>query len=69
MSANETMVQLVKDMETDQIVEVWDTLNQQETTEETYIIRGVLMDELELRNEDAFEQWLDSFQDSPRGFF
>jgi hypothetical protein len=32
-------------------------------------VRGWLMDELEERNPEAFEKWLDSCEASPRRFF
>jgi hypothetical protein len=69
MTPKENMIATVSKMTNSQIVEVWDMLNCLETTEEHYIIRGVMMDELELRNEDMFEQWVESSEDSPRMFF
>ena len=32
-------------------------------------VRGWLMDELEKRNPEAFEEWIDSEEDSPRKFY
>jgi len=42
-----------------------------ETNNDPYIptVRGWLMDELESRNPDAFDTWLESEEDSPRKFF
>lgn len=34
-----------------------------------YIVRGWIMDELEKRNPEAFDKWIDSEEDSPRKFF
>ena len=33
------------------------------------IVRGWLMDELEKRNAEAFDKWIDSFEESPRRFY
>ena len=33
------------------------------------IVRGWLMDELECRNPEAFDKWLESNEDSPRAFY
>jgi len=32
-------------------------------------VRGWIMDELERRNPDAFDAWIESCEDSPRRFF
>ena len=37
--------------------------------QEIPMVRGWLMDELETRNPEAFEKWLDSCEDSPRKFY
>ena len=34
-----------------------------------YTVRGWVMDELEKRNAEAFDKWIDSEEDSPRKFF
>lgn len=34
-----------------------------------YMVRGWLMDELEKRNPEAFDKWIDSEEESPRKFF
>lgn len=34
-----------------------------------YIVRGWIMDELEKRNPEAFDKWIDSEEESPRKFF
>ncbi len=33
------------------------------------IVRGWIMDELEARDPEAFDAWIDAFVDSPRRFF
>ena len=42
-----------------------------ETNNDPYIptVRGWIMDELEARNPDALDEWLESEEDSPRRFF
>lgn len=34
-----------------------------------YIVRGWLMDELEKRDAEAFDKWIDSYDDSPRKYY
>lgn len=34
-----------------------------------YIVRGWLMDELEMRSPEAFEAWIDGSDDSPRKYY
>ena len=34
-----------------------------------YMVRGWLMDELENRNSTAFENWIESNEESPRKFY
>jgi hypothetical protein len=50
------------------LVEAFELTNSQNGSE-IPTVRGVLMDELELRNSAAFEAWLNSACDSPRSFF
>jgi hypothetical protein len=50
-------------------------VNQFELTEtmqisiETAMVRGWIMDELEKRNPEAFDAWIDSDEESPRNFY
>ena len=51
-----------------------DIVKQFELTEllnapETSIVRGWYMDELEKRNPEAFDKWLDAYTESPREYF
>ena len=32
-------------------------------------VRGWIMDELEKRNPEAFDKWLDNYDESPRAYF
>lgn len=45
--------------------EVTEVLN----TPEIPMVRGWYMDELEKRDSEAFEKWIDSDEESPRKFF
>ena len=42
-----------------------------ETNNDPYIytVRGWIMDELQKRNEAAFDKWIDSEEESPRKFY
>jgi len=59
MIAARTTYQLIADFE--------ETNNT--TRIEIYTVRGWLMDELEKRNPEAFNEWLESNEYSPRKFF
>lgn len=39
------------------------------TDEDIYTVRGWMMDELECRNPEAFEAWLDGYTKSPRTYY
>lgn len=60
MVANRTTNQLIADFELTEKMTM---------TAETPVVRGWIMDELEKRNPDAFDAWVDSWEDSPRKFF
>lgn len=51
-----------------QLVEAFELTNKQNAPE-IPVVREVLMDELENRNAQAFEAWIDSANESPRSFF
>ena len=36
---------------------------------DVYTVRGWLMDELEKRNPEAYERWLDGYTESPREYY
>ena len=59
MISKRTTEQLVNDFElTDNINDV-----------NISAVRGWIMDELESRDSEAFEKWIDAYADSPREFF
>ena len=61
-------LELLKTQTIGQLVEQFEmteTLN----GEESFIVRGWIMDELERRDEVKFEAWVDSEEDSPRKYF
>lgn len=51
-----------------QLVEVFE-LTDSHNSPEIPEVRGAVMDELEARNLQAFEAWIDSATNSPRSFF
>ena len=57
--AHRTMEQLIEDFEIT------------ETNNDPYIptVRGWIMDELENRDAEAFDKWIDSNEESPRKFY
>lgn len=58
----------VASLSTEEIVkqfEMTELLNAPETS----IVRGWYMDELEKRNPEAFDKWLDVYTESPRKYF
>lgn len=60
---------MVKKRATCNLVADWEELDKQPMAENTPIVRGWLMDELECRNKAAFDCWLESNEPSPRKFF
>ena len=59
MISKRTTEQLVNDFElTDNINDV-----------NISYVRGWIMDELEKRDSEAFDKWIDAYTDSPRDFF
>ncbi len=54
-----TMKQLIEDFE------MTETNNDQYI----YIVRGWIMDELEKRDPEAFDKWIDSNEENPKEFF
>ena len=59
MIAQRTTEEIVTDFETTEKINM----------PEIYRVRGWLMDELEKRNGEAFEAWIDSNEESPRKYF
>lgn len=52
-----------------QLLNDWDTLDAMPINEDVAICRGWLMDELERRDANAFDAWLDDYDASPRKYF
>ncbi len=52
-----------------QLLNDWDTLDAMPINEDVAIARGWLMDELERRNANAFDAWIDDYDASPRKYF
>jgi hypothetical protein len=58
----------LKTKSTDAIILAFDSIRTAQG-EELNHVRGWIMDELESRNQDAFNAWLDSNEASPRTFY
>ena len=52
-----------------QLVQLFDLTEIMPSNQETATVRGWIMDELKKRNPKAFDEWLESEEDSPSGFF
>ena len=67
-AAEQRARRMIAGLSTKKIVEQFELT---ETMRDPYIptVRGWYMDELEKRNQKAFDEWLDSEQDSPRAFY
>ena len=52
-----------------QLLNDWDTLDAMPINEDVAIGRGWLMDELERRDANAFDAWIDDYDASPRKYF
>lgn len=60
--------EMLQDMTIKGIIDAFDAMIGV-TIAESATVRGWLMDELERRNPEKFEQFLDSSEESPRSFF
>ena len=43
-----------------QLIEIWKEVDKKKATKEIIKVRGWLLDELEKRNKDAFDKWIDN---------
>lgn len=58
----------IKSLSTKQLIEIFETLTNK--TDEELIVREYIMDELENRDAEAFDNWLDDETDGdPRKYF
>lgn len=58
----------VASLTTEEIIKQFE-LTELANAPETSIVRGWYMDELEKRDPEAFDEWLDAYTESPRKFF
>lgn len=69
MTAQETKARYLIGLQTtEKIIEQFE-LTEDMSGEHVPTVRGWYMDELEKRNPDAFDQWIDSDEASPRKFY
>lgn len=50
---------VLKELSTENLIKQFDMLEKMKTSVETAIVRGWIMDELEERDSEAFDKWLD----------
>lgn len=61
---------MISKKSTADLVEMFEITEKQENSSEVYMVRGWIMDELEARDPDAFDKWIDEGYDkSPRAYF
>lgn len=60
---------LIANRSTEQIINDFELTEMLTITPELATVRGWYMEELEKRNAEAFEKWIDNYDDSPRKFF
>lgn len=68
MTAEQRAIKLIASRTMEQLItnfEITETLKGPDVP----TVRGWIMDELEKRDPEAFDKWLDSYVDSPRKFF
>lgn len=68
MTATEKAQVLLSKQSTKDLITQFE-LTETVTDSHVYIVRGWIMDELEKRNPEAFDKWVDSDEESPRKFF
>ena len=54
---------------TETLIESFELTINEKISIELGMVRGWIMDELELRNQESFDAWIDSLEDSPRKFY
>ncbi len=68
MTATEKAKKLISERSTSDLIKDFE-LTELVNDENIPTVRGWIMDELEKRNGEAFEKWIDSNEDSPRKFY
>ncbi len=54
---------------TEALIQAFEATNEQQMTPELAVTRGWIMDELEARDPEAFEAWMESSEDNIRACF
>lgn len=61
---------MIAELKIQDIIEQFELTEKMAVNEEVARVRGWLMDELESRNPEAFDNWLDyGYDESPRAYF
>lgn len=69
MNTPQAATDKVKAMTTEQLIDAFELTTVMTKTVELSMARGWIMDELEARDRNAFDAFLDSNEDSPRKFY
>ena len=56
-------------MSLEQLIEIWKEIDKKKATKEIIKVRGWLLDELEKRNKEAFDKWIDDDLEDIEKFF
>ena len=60
---------MVEKLNTAELVNQFELTEKMPISIEVAMVRGWIMDELEKRNPEAFDAWIDSDEESPRNFY
>lgn len=60
---------MVEKLNTAELINQFELTEKMQISIEVAMVRGWIMDELEKRNPEAFDAWIDSDEDGPRNFF
>lgn len=61
--ATTTTPEVLKNSSTEKLLDLWELTDRMKPTQEVTTVRGWLMDEIERRNPEGFDTWLE--QDAP----
>ena len=60
MKKEQTIIKSLKAMSLGKLIELWNELDKKEMTVEVGKVRGWLMDALEAKNPEAFDNWIEN---------
>ena len=59
----QTMRKMISEYNTEKLIDLWEETNNRKDNA-IDIVRGIIMDELESRNAEAFNNWMDNIYDA-----